>query len=42
MSEQRVGCAWDRMDEWRCVQQQTSDQRCDRRQHMNAERWAEG
>ena len=42
VSEQRVGCAWDQMDERRGVQQRTSDQRCDQRQRMNAERWVEG
>ena len=42
VSEQRVGCARDRADEQRCVQQRTSNQRCDWRQRMNAEGQAEG
>ena len=42
VSEQRVGCARDRTDEWRCVRQWISDWRCDQRQCTNAERWVEG
>ena len=32
MGEQRVGCAQDWMDEWRCGQKQTGDWRCNQRQ----------
>ena len=42
VSEQRVGCAWDRANERRCMRQWTSDWRCSQRQHMNMEGWAEG
>ena len=42
VSEQRAGCAQDRVDEQQCMRQRTSDRRCDRRQCTNAEGWAEG
>ena len=38
VSKQRAGCAWDRMDEWRCRQKQTVERRCNQRQCVDVPR----